>query len=233
MIDNSSQSIDDRKPTKSMEEALKKKKKTTTLRIVESMRTRSKRNNNNNNKKKSIQFFSSFSRLFRLKKKKEKIKKKDRWLVDPVSKRNQACNGSIGSRIVSRWFHSACFERRFGVKERNRGGRVPKRYFLLHVDRVKWLRYRESSRIEEWRVGKTTLRRLQYHFKARSSNRGVVVRTKLASRIIDNLRNFLKDRSYSFTGGKMIELLPYFSEGGFNLMAILLQLDWNYFFFFF
>lgn len=197
------------------------------------MRTRSKRNNNNNNKKKSIQFFSSFSRLFRLKKKKEKIKKKDRWLVDPVSKRNQACNGSIGSRIVSRWFHSACFERRFGVKERNRGGRVPKRYFLLHVDRVKWLRYRESSRIEEWRVGKTTLRRLQYHFKARSSNRGVVVRTKLASRIIDNLRNFLKDRSYSFTGGKMIELLPYFSEGGFNnLMAILLQLDWNYYFFF-
>lgn len=179
---------------------------------------------------------SNFSRASRdsfvWKKKGKNKKKKDRWLVDPVSKRNQACNGSIGSRIVSRWFHSACFERRFGVKERNRGGRVPKRYFLLHVDRVKWLRYRESSRIEEWRVGKTTLRRLQYHFKARSSNRGVVVRTKLASRIIDNLRNFLKDRSYSFTGGKMIELLPYFSEGGFNLMAILLQLDWNYYFFF-
>lgn len=74
MIDNSSQSIDDRKPTKSMEEALKKKKKTTTLRIVEPMRTRSKKNNNNNNKK-SIQFFSSFSRLS-FEKKKGKNKKK-------------------------------------------------------------------------------------------------------------------------------------------------------------
>lgn len=76
MIDNSSQSINDRKPTKSMEEALKKKKKTTTLRIVEPMRTRSKRNNNNNNKKNRSNFSRASRDSFVWKKKGKNKKKK-------------------------------------------------------------------------------------------------------------------------------------------------------------
>lgn len=110
--------------------------------------------------------------------------------------------------------------RRFGVKERNRGGRVPKRYFLLHVDRVKWLRYRESSRIAEWRVGKTTLRRLQYHSKARLGSSCDSRRAKLTANYRQFTKFFFKDRSYSFTGGKMMIELFFFSEGGFNPIRV-------------
>lgn len=103
------------------EEATKKKQKKknfqtsysrTTLRIVENQYARDQRrrnNNNNNNNKRIGPIFPEFRDSFVLKKNKKEKKKIGGSLI-PFSKRNQACNGSIGSRIVSRWFHEACFE---------------------------------------------------------------------------------------------------------------------------
>lgn len=69
-------------------------------------------------------------------------------------------------------------------------------------------------------MGKTTLRRLQYHSKARLGSSCDSRRAKLEANYRQFTKFFFKDRSYSFTGGKMMIELFFFSEGGFNPIRV-------------